>query len=86
VVNIIEVDGERFIVEQAPGDTHQLNFTWLTGRHPGYGFSSGTQRWSAPETADPEPDPRDKADSAERLEQSIRNFLAQINPATGYID
>lgn len=78
----IEVSGERFRIEQSPDDPRQLNVTWLTGPHRGYGFSTSAISWShSCETAALE-----EADASAKLEASIRNFLSQINPATGYID
>jgi hypothetical protein len=81
-VKIIEVSGERFIIEQSPDDPRQLNVTWLTGPHPGYGFSTSVIGWSGScETAALE-----EIDASTGLESSIRSFLSQINPMTGYID
>jgi predicted ester cyclase len=45
-------------------------YTWLSGPHDGYGFSESP-------TADRSP---------EEHRDRIRAFLAQINPATGYLD
>lgn len=81
-VKNIEVSGERFRVERSPDDPRQLNVTWLTGPHRGYGFSTSAIDWSdSCETAALE-----ETDASTRLESSIRSFLSQINPTTGYID
>ena len=45
------------------------HYTWVSGRNPGYGFSVGP-------TADL---------PLEEHRENIRDFLAQIDPATGYI-
>jgi len=73
---IVEVDGERFSVEQATTNPRQLNFTWLSGPNPGYGFGSAPHEVEFLETGGSRP----------VLEKLIRNFLRQINPATGYIE
>jgi hypothetical protein len=68
----VEVDGEVFDVtvrRDRPGEYH---FAWVSGRNPGYGFSSGTSDGRAMSDVD--------------IEASIRNFLAQVDPQTGYID
>lgn len=67
-----EVDGERFEVAARAGKPGQYDFTWLSGPNPGYGFSSASS------------DGSDR--TAEDLEESIRVFLAQVDPATGYIE
>lgn len=46
------------------------DYTWLSGPNQGYGFSEG-------------PTPNQ---SLETHRESIRNFLAQIDPTTGYIE
>jgi len=73
---LVEVDGEQFGVERSSTDPRQLNFTWLSGPNPGYGLFSAPYGAEFLET--------DGSDVV--LEQLIRNFLSQINPATGYID
>jgi hypothetical protein len=45
-------------------------YTWLTGPNAGYGYGES-----------PTPDR-----SAEEHRRSIRGFLAQIDPATGYLE
>ena len=45
-------------------------YTWLTGPNPGYGFGQS-----------PTPD-----SSLDEHKKNIRNFLAQIDPGTGYIE
>lgn len=46
------------------------NYTWLTGTNEGYGFSES-------------PTPNRSLDDHRH---SIRNFLAQVDPVTGYIE
>jgi hypothetical protein len=67
----IEVDGEIFEVVSASSDGTGFHYTWLTGRNRGYGFSS----WAVGGVPNP----------AQRHVTSIQGFLAQIDPATGFI-
>lgn len=53
-----------------PGAWGGTNYTWLSGPNEGYGFS---------ESPTPDRSPDDHR-------QSIRCFLAQVDPATGYIE
>jgi hypothetical protein len=46
------------------------NYTWLSGPNKGYGFSESPTL----------------NQSLEAHRESIRNFLAQIDPTTGYIE
>lgn len=64
------VDGELWEVTFHDG---QYDFTWLAGKAPGYGFAS---RLSDP----------DATLSPERIEQTIREFMSDVNPETGYLD
>jgi hypothetical protein len=68
----VEVDGEVFDVVVRRDRPGQYHFAWVSGPNHGYGFSSGT------------PDGRG-LNNAE-IETSIRNFLAQVDPETGYIE
>ena len=63
----LDVDGELFdLLPDLQGGTH---YTWLTGRHHGYGFSLSP-------TTD---------ESMEKHREHIRGFLAEIDPSTGYL-
>jgi hypothetical protein len=69
----LEVDGEQFevrVVANPATGYTDTGYTWLTGPNPGYGFGGG---------AGPNP-------STEDHRQRIRNFLAMIDPETGYIE
>jgi hypothetical protein len=68
----VEVDGERFDVVARRDRRGQYHFTWVSGPNPGYGFSSGSSDGRAMTDAD--------------IEASIRNFLEQVDPETGYIE
>ncbi|WBQ06785.1 hypothetical protein [Kribbella sp. CA-293567] len=68
----VEVDGQLFEVRERPDGSGHHDFTWLSGPNPGYGFSSKTSDGS----------PHSQTD----LVESIRSFLAQVDPATGYIE
>jgi hypothetical protein len=70
----LEVDGEQFavavVVNPATGYT-DTGYTWLSGPNRDYGFGCG----GGP------PNP-----SREEHRQRIRNFLAMVDPTTGYIE
>lgn len=66
------VDGERFDVEASPGRAGQYHFAWLSGPNTGYGFGTATSDGSSL--------------SESQMEASIRNFLVQVDPTTGYIE
>lgn len=66
---ILEVDGERFAVRGKDADGHDFDYDWLSGPNPGYGFST-----SGPVSP-----------TVEQHRKSIRDFLAMIDPDTGYI-
>lgn len=75
------VDREVFDVRPSESG-HGVDFDWVSGPNPGYGFSSSLPvtfaRSGEATVADPE--------SAEAdLVTHIRHFLAQIDPDTGYI-
>lgn len=67
----IEIDGETFEIVSVSSDGTGFHYTWLTGRNRGYGFSS----WVVGDVSNPE----------QWHMSSIRGFLAQIDPATGFI-
>ncbi|MBB4136959.1 hypothetical protein [Gordonia humi] len=85
----IVVDGETFIVRQTDG---VWTYDWVSGPNPNYGFSgrvrgfeyidagAGTILPGSGKYVDPAPDtpPPDH-------EEAIRDFLAMIDPETGYI-
>ena len=67
---LMTVDGEDFRIRVRAGEPGTYDIDWLSGPHD-YGFGlSGSGR--SPMTR-PE------------LEQAIRDFLAGIDPATGYL-
>jgi hypothetical protein len=68
----VEVDGEVFDVAARRGRPGQYQFDWVSGPNPGYGFAAGTSGGRV-------------MDSAE-IEESIRDFLASVDPETGYIE
>ena len=67
----LEVDGELFEVTTRLDIPGQVHLSWLTGPNAQYGFSS--RRSSGVHTDD-------------ELRDQIRDFLANINPETGYLD
>ena len=67
----LTVDGEDFDVRtgDAPGQSH---YDWVSGRNPGYGFSSAVSNgWSL---------------TTQQHVHAIRGFLAAVDPTTGYIE
>ncbi|MEU4640939.1 hypothetical protein [Micromonospora sp. NPDC023814] len=67
---IVTVDGQDFRVGVRAGEPGTYDFDWLSGPHE-YGF--GLPRSDGCAMSRPE------------MEEAIRNFLAQIDPATGYL-
>lgn len=65
------VDGETFEVTTDPAQPGQYSCRWLTGPHD-YGFSMVRSDGSAI--------------GEEDLRRAIGEFLAEINPETGYLD
>ena len=68
---VLTVDGEQFRVRRAPSVNAVYHYDWLTGRNAGYGFSTGSNSTTTP--------------SEEQHMAAIRDFLAAIDPETGYI-
>jgi hypothetical protein len=69
---LLEVDGEQFsvhVVDDAATGYTNSSYTWLSGPHPGYGFGMGGR---------PHP-------SAEDHPRCVRDFLAMVDPDTGFI-
>lgn len=69
----LEVDGEQFVVRMVvdPATGYtDTAYTWLSGPNEGYGFGAGGP-----------PNP-----SREEHRQAIREFLAMVDPTTGYIE
>jgi hypothetical protein len=66
------VDGEQFDVREQAGRPGTYHFAWVSGPNPGYGFTSARSDGQASTT--------------DQLEDSIRGFLAQVDPETGYIE
>ena len=72
----LTVEGEEFEVRRNPTNPMQHDFVWLSGPNPGYGFSSTLGLALGPSRAAVEP----------HLLSSIREFLAAVDPVTGYIE
>ena len=67
----ITVDGEAFDVVPSD-DARGHHLEWVSGPNPGYGFTC--QRSDGKPGTEPQ------------LRAQIRDFLAHIDPATGYLD
>lgn len=65
------VDGQHFVVKARRDDPGAYDFAWLSGPNDGYGFSSKRSNGAAMSEAE--------------MREAIRNFLAQVDPRTGYI-
>jgi hypothetical protein len=68
----VEVGGEGFDVVVPRDRPGQYYFTWVSGANRRYGFSSGSS------------DGRPMTDAD--IQESLRNFLAQVDPETGHIE
>ncbi|WCN81760.1 hypothetical protein [Micromonospora sp. LH3U1] len=66
---LLTVDGERFRIRRRDEQPGTYDFDWLSGPHD-YGF--GISRADGPATTLPE------------MRETIRTFLAEIDPVTGY--
>lgn len=67
----VTVDGQEFVVRARAGEPGVYDIEWLTGP-AGYGFTVASSDRSA--LGLPE------------AREAIRDFLAQVDPATGYIE
>ncbi|WP_329105762.1 hypothetical protein OG792_33520 [Micromonospora sp. NBC_01699] len=67
---MLTVDGQDFRVGERAGEPGAYDFDWLNGPHD-YGF--GISRSASPPMSLPE------------MEEAIRNFIGQVDPATGYL-
>lgn len=67
----LTIDGHHWVVREQPDRPGGYDFEWLTGSKR-YGFSMGGSDKS----------PMDRA----AIRFYIADFLAQINPETGYLD
>jgi hypothetical protein len=66
------VDGEVFDVTTQPDRPGQYHYAWISGPNPDYGFSSASSDGRLSSMVD--------------HEEAIRNFLALVDPVTGYIE
>lgn len=82
---ILTVDGEVFTVRIRPEEPVACDYAWDSGPNDGYGFSSFQHiafasiqdRAGTPSTIEPM--------TVDEHRESIRDFLRQINPDTGYL-
>lgn len=66
----LTVDGEVFEVRPRRGVPGQYDFDWVSGPNVQYGFTSARSDGNA--------------ETKEALEEAVRDFLAMIDPETGY--
>ncbi|GGO68445.1 hypothetical protein [Nonomuraea cavernae] len=64
------VDGQDFRIRERAGRPGEYDFDWLSGPHE-YGFGITRAAGAAMTLAE--------------MEEAIRGFLAEIDPATGYL-
>ncbi|MEH0829247.1 MULTISPECIES: hypothetical protein [unclassified Micromonospora] len=67
---LMTVDGQDFRIRERAEEPGEYDFDWLSGPHD-YGF--GISRADGGAMTVPE------------MEEAIRDFLAEIDPATGYL-
>lgn len=81
---LLAVDGETFRVEVRPDGG--CRYSWISGPNPGYGFGSSAVRvaWKTESGLPPAPLPVPLPPIAHHR-RSIRGFLAEIDPDTGYL-
>ena len=65
------VEGETWIVRQRAEEPGTYDFDWVSGPNEGYGF--GLSRSDGAQSTEAE------------LDERIRDFLADIDPATGFL-
>ncbi|HET7691318.1 MAG TPA: hypothetical protein VFK41_13120 [Nocardioidaceae bacterium] len=68
----VKVDGETFDVSKELGRPGQYHFDWVSGPNPSYGFAVGTSGGREMNRAE--------------IEDTIRDWLARVDPETGYIE
>ena len=68
----LSVQGETFEVVYDAQQPGTYHFAWLSGPNPGYGFSSRTSTQT-------------RVAQQDLIDDAI-NFLAQVDPQTGYIE
>lgn len=81
----LSVDGEVFVVSERQGDSRTYDYDWASGPNAGYGFSrtahlaffSVSDRADTPSGFSPA--------TLDEHRAAIRDFLAQIDPDTGYL-
>lgn len=78
------VDGELWqVTVQSDGG---CRYAWVSGPNPGYGFSSGPIRIAWRKGVTPTtPPPAVPGRTIAYLRKSISDFLAEIDPDTGYL-
>lgn len=80
----LTVDGEVFVVSARQEDSRTYDYDWASGPNPGYGFSS-TAHAAFVSVSDRADTPSGFAPpTLDEHRAAIRDFLAQIDPDTGY--
>ena len=72
MIRTLRVDGEVFQVAERANEPGVYDIAWASGPNDGYGFTSASYDG--------------QSRSEDELRESIRIFLAQVDPATGYIE
>nr|WP_296769411.1 hypothetical protein [Rhodococcus sp. (in: high G+C Gram-positive bacteria)] len=81
----LEVESETFTVGVRREHPNTYDYDWVSGPNKNYGFSS-TQQAAYRSVVDRAGSPSGFAPpTIDEHRESIRDFLRQVNPATGYI-
>ena len=78
----VEVDGKSFLVTRDPQQVGAYDYNWITGPNSGDGFGELMSEYD--EVTDRIMHSHQPT-LAEHVD-AIRNFLQQVDPATGYIE
>ncbi|MFV9460051.1 hypothetical protein ACNJ7E_42405 [Rhodococcus sp. NM-2] len=82
----LTVDGEVFTVRLRPEEPGACDYDWESGPNKGYGFSSFQRvAYSGIQDRANTPSAALQPNTIDEHRESIRDFLGQINPETGYI-
>lgn len=80
------VDGETFVVTEDLTQPGSYDYQWLSGPNPGYGFGESLAVLHEPDGPSGQPwISHDHRATLEEHEEAARNFLEQVDPATGFI-
>jgi hypothetical protein len=80
------VDGHTFVVTEDLTKPGTYDYQWLSGPNPGYGFGERLAVLHEPDGPAEQPWIfHDRQPTLEEHEEAARDFLGQVDPATGFI-